>query len=586
MKKIAILAILLSFIHSCSIKAKHSNKTGSRSNLYHINIVDYGAIPNDNIDDSDAIQKAIDFAIKSNKSSWVFCPPGIYTLSKGLVIARGLTNGEYGFVTLSIGGEIATFAGDQNMGKTVVFKMLKPTFGIAIQSARNCVIENIVFEGCAKFSTNPLDILNIRSISMDAKYNVESNSFSPSCAIVIDPFHNKVPQSDRYIGHDVQYTNKSTGGSSMVLIRGCSFYYHYIAIANNPSGNVQNGDNIRAENCHVSTCHTFWSCGQTQSRGNSIDNVYALYLHNFVSGVQIGSQIGTPPTVSNVNLAGFCKYVFDIHTGFSGLNVYRSYFESIWSLGLSRGISTSFDQCQFSFQLPNSNFFMPPFQLYSTNPTSFRDCNIQYFNNCTNPMPFLFRAQELLISGGSVEGGVVVADGITNAGGDDLHKVTMQGVFIKCKNKVAGKKASEKPSTNVRGEIVMGGETILTSDGDLVVNNGTTYFIDYLETASMKIINTSKELIFMSQDITRYKLGDNLFSDRSITYDNGGELIDIRSYLGYVSTIVGNKVTISGVPILHPIGKSNIYRVDYPTIQNISKNISKSNIERFKKIKE
>ncbi len=83
---------------------------------------------------------------------------------------------------------------------------------------------------------------------------------------------------------------------------------------------------------------------------------------------------------------------------------------------------------------------MAPFQLYTNNSTTFRDCNIQYFSNCINPMPIIFRSESLLISGGSIEGGVVVADGITNTGGDDLHKVSMDNVKIKCLGKVAGKK--------------------------------------------------------------------------------------------------------------------------------------------------
>lgn len=553
---------------------------------FMVNILEFGAKPNDNQDDSEAIQKAIDFAIKSNKSSGVFCPPGVYILDKGLVIARSQGNGEYGFVTLTIGGGVATYAKDQNIGKVVVFQMNNPTFGLALQSARNCVVENIVFEGCAKFSNEPNEIINLETGTIEKKYNTINNTFSPSCAIVIDPFHKKISTSDRYKDQENRYTNMSTGGSSMVLIKGCSFFQHYISIANNPSANVKNGDNIRAENCHVSTCHTFWSAGQTQSRGNSIENVYALFLHTFVSGTQIGSQQGTPPTVSNVNLAGFCKQVFDIHTGFSGLNVFRSYFESVWSLGLSRGLSTSFDQCQFSFVTPNQDIFMPPFQLYTTNSTSFRDCNIQYFDNCNTPMPFLFRSQELLISGGSVEGGVVVSDGVTNAGGDDLHKVTLQGVFIKCKGKVAGKKTSEKPTTNIKDEIIMGGETLISSDGDILVNHGTTYILELLENSKLTVDNKFKTASFISTDARKYKMGDNLFSDRTVTYQMKASNIEIRPYIGFVSSISDNKVTVSGIPLGFKDGNASIYLVNFPIVQTIKSTQNRNIIQKYKRIKE
>ena len=571
---------------SCSTKSVTNRFDKDILSNHSVNIIDFGAIPNDNIDDSYSIQKAINFAINTNKSSYVYCPPGIYILDKGLVIANKNNSGEYSFVTLTIGGTTATYAGDQNIGKTVVFKLKQPTFGLALQSARNCIIENIVFEGCSSFSTNPVEILNQKNINLESRFKVVTNSFSPSCAIVIDPFHKNVPSNDQYLGFNENYSNKSTGGSSMVLVRGCSFFQHYIAIANNPSANVLNGDNIRAENCHVSTCHTFWSAGQTQSRANSIENVYALFLNTFVNGNQIGSKNGTPPTISNVNLAGFCKQVFVIRTGFSGLNVYRSYFESIWTLGVCLGLNTSFDQCQFSFTLPNEDYFSPPFQLYTNNSTSFRDCNIQYFNNCTVPMPFLFRSESLLISGGSVEGGVVVADGYTNAGGDDMHKVVLENVKIKCLGKVAGKKSSERPAVNLKNEIIMGGEVIISADKEILINQGTTYFESFIEETFIEVNQMNKEGFFKSGKASQYKIGDNLFTNISISGSLSGFPNDIntQSPLGFVSKIEGNRIAISGIPNGFSNSKAKIYIIKYPTLTYKSGDFEKSSgINKYSK---
>ena len=107
--------LIISLLPNCV-----STKNGL-DNQFMVNVLEFGAKPNDNQDDSEAIQKAIDFAIKSNKSSRVFCPPGVYILDRGLVIARSQGNGEYGFVTLTIGGSVATYAKDQNIGKVAVF---------------------------------------------------------------------------------------------------------------------------------------------------------------------------------------------------------------------------------------------------------------------------------------------------------------------------------------------------------------------------------------------------------------------------------------------------------------------------------
>ncbi len=587
--KLVIINFLLafSFFISCNNKNLLKDKKADLLTNNYIDISSYGAIPNDGKDDSDAIQSAIDFAINKGTTSHVYCPPGIYDLNKGIVIANQKGNGEYFFTTLTLSGHISTYASDQNIGHTTVFRLRNPTFGIVLQSARNCVVENIVFEGCAKYTTDPKTIIDWKADDWGFRANANINRYSPSCAITIDPFHKDVPTGDQYIGFSNKYTNTSKGGSSMVLIRGCSFYKHYIAIANNTSGSVQNGDNIRAENCHVSTCHTFWSCGQTQSRGNSIENVYALFLHTFISGRQIGSQIGTPPTVSNLNLAGFCKQVIDIKTGFSGVNFYRSYLESIWSLGLANGLSTSFDQCQISFNTPNVDFFMPPFQLWADNTVAFRDCNIQFFTNCTVKMPMLFKAKSLILSGGSVEGGVVVADGITNAGGDDLHKVSYDNVFIKCIGKVAGKKVSEKPGVNIKNEIIMGGEIILSSGGDMYLNSGTTYDIDYVEDASIHINYLEKTADFICKDGLKYSIGDNIFTLQDVDPRVGGFSMQgtIRSALGYVSKIETNKITVSGVPVGFKDGKERIYVVTYPILKSeiLESRTTTKNIRYFEK---
>lgn len=532
-----------------------------------INIQDFGAIPNDGKDDSSAIQNAVDYAIKNNKSSLVYCPPGVYDLNKGIFVAHLRENGEYNFTTFTIRGHIPAYTPNQAIGSTTVFKIHHKGFGLALQLARNSVIENIVFEGSAKYSTDIKKIMEFTDDEWGIKANANTNSFSPSCAIVIDPFHANVPKNEQYKDLSKLYTNQSNSGSSMVLIKGCAFFNHYIAIANNPSFGVQNGDNIRAEQCHVNTCHTFWSAGQTQSRANSIDNIYALLLHTLVSGVQIGNQQGTPPTISNVNLAGFCKKVFDIKTGFSGLNVYRSYFESVWSLGVSNGISTSFDQCQLKFHKPDREIPGPPFHIYSDRVVSFRDCSIEYFDNCNTPMPFLMRSKELLISGGQIEGGVIVADGITNAGGDDLHKVQLQGVFIKCMGKIAGKKATMKPETKLKDEILMGGEVIMTNEGEMIVNTSTTYNIEYMEKALINSQNNQGQISFTSIKPSEYKVGDNLFSDSNLDLKSIGlPKLTIRTFLGYVISILNNKVIVSGAPIGTQVGNHNVYKISYPTV--------------------
>lgn len=576
-KKEILVFIPLIFVYiSCTPNIKIIDKSD------HINIIDFGAIPNDGKDDYISIQNAINYTLK-NGNSKIFVPYGIYDLSKGLVFSNKNESGEYDFISFTLTGNISAFSSNQNIGKTSVFRIKDATFILAVQNVRNALIENIVFEGIGDFPNSLDESINYNLMKSFEKSKINPNRYSPSGAIVIDPFHCNVPSKDRYSGYETYYSNCSNSGSSMLTISGCSFSNHYIAIANNPSNGCQNGDNIRIENSYVENCYTFWSCGQTQSRTNSIENVYALFLNTFISNKQIGMQIGTPPTISNVNIAGFCKQLVDIETGFSGVNFYRSYFESIWSLGNSKGLSTSFDQCDISFLNPSNLYFMSPYLIYSNRTVSFRDCNLKFFDNCKSKMPFVFRSSGIIISGGSLEGGVIVADGITNEGGDDLHKVTYQQVFNKCLNKVIGPKSSEKPQNNINNDILLGGETLISSDNSIYINSSTTYQVDYVGRFKIKIDKFNKTIEFLNiNSRVLLEIGNNVFCDFNNKYTTSdyGETNVIRSHLGFISSIRDNKIVLSGIPIGVEESEMNLYIVKYPIFSNLNKN---QNLQKFKR---
>jgi hypothetical protein len=540
-----------------------------------LNVMDFGAIPNDNKDDSEAIQKAINVAITNTKASKVIIPSGIFDLDKGIVIARLQADGEYFFNTITISGHVVAFTPIQSIGMTTVLNVRHRGFGFAFQLARQCVVENIAFLGCAKYNMTAANIINNTEEDWGEKGNQNIGVFAPSCAIAIDAFHSNVPKSERYADAQKYYTNKGTGGTSMLTIRGCAFERFYIAIANNPSANVANGDNIRAETCHVAFCHTFWSCGQTQSRANSIDNVYAIIIHTFINGRQIGQQYGTPPMSSNVNIAGFCKELLNLNTGFSGIHFYRSHMESIWTLGRAIGTAVSFDQCQFQFYPPSTEIYAPPFLLYAVNPVSFRDCVLEYFSNCTYKMPFIINAPAVSISGGSIEGGPLFAGGYSNAGGEAMHRVKYDNVKINCLGKIAGKKTSAVPLSNLDGQIIMGGEMLTSNDGKMLVYNQTTFQVDGLEKATITINEKTKKGIIKTANPKLYKIGDVLFPeaanvDPALCKMSVGNAVNFS--FGYVSAITNNEVEITGIPQGVTSGAHYLYKASFPIFKVGEKN--------------
>ena len=538
-------------------------KTGGNSILASediaINVLDFGALPGDKIDDSEAIQAAIDFAIKSRKSSWVYCPPGIYHLSKGLVIANQQKSGEFKFVTLRIGGAIPVYSENQTVGSVAVFKIKNPTFGIALQSARNCTIENLVFLGCSKLENSPEAILARSAKNLKKEKSIRTNRYSPSCALVIDPFAYTIQKENQYPGFSDFYTNRKRSGSSMVLIRGCTFDGHYIALANNPSAYIQNGDNIRIENSHAKRIHTFWSAGQTQSRTNSIDNVYCTGVHTFISGRQIGGVRGTPPTIRNVSIAGFCKQLLNLKTGFSGFSAYQSNFESLWSLGVSNTTWTSFNQCHIKFFKPTREISVPQYHFRSNSILSFNDCDIIYFSNCKLQIPFVFKSMRVNITGGNIEGGLVFADQFTNRGGEQLHNVSFRNVRHKCFGSVLSDTYTGVIPNKMNGKFVPGNVTVVTASNKVYKQSRNTYKLE--NRGKFQIKEGDKGTIYLvGEGVAKLNINDNLIVAKNFT------LKKVKPALGFVQGKDSEKVFLVGCPkevIGHTVlvSKCSLYKI-------------------------
>jgi hypothetical protein len=523
-----------------------------------INVEDYGAIPNDGKDDSHAIQSAIDAALCTGKSL-VNLGPGVFNLDKGLVLAKKCDDKDIQFVTVHLKGHVPVYDTDQKLGETTVLVIPQEGFALAVQKARNSRIENIVFQGRYKGAK---DLKAILDMGPGLRKEVQ---YSPPCAIAIDPFHVKVPLARRYNGYSHWYEYNSNAGSSMLTVSNCAFLDMEVAIANNPSLGVNNGDNIRVENSHVKRCHTFWACGQTQSRLNSIVNVYALFVHTFIDGRSIGAGQGTPPVISECNLAGGIKYLFNLQSGFAGAYVYRTYMESVWSLGLSMMNVTSFDQTHVKFHIPQPKEPMPGFHIFSDRGVSFRDCSIEYFSNCTYKMPFFFRSKSLIIDGGHIEGGIPVSRGHTNRGGEYLHNTDLRGVNVKCSGQIAGRKSFSKPKANIKGDIILGGEFFLATEGDTIRNSGDTYELTFLGQGQPKSSGDHKWTVRLTKG--KAKPGDGLFSEYTRNLSEWGmPQYTYRPALGFVEKVQGDLIIYIGSGTDNLKGQTTFYSLRWPQV--------------------
>ena len=558
-------------IHSCAPK---TYGPASSHDPNTINILDFGAIPDDGKDDSPAIQAAINQAITGNKSSVLYCPPGVYDLSSGLILANKNNNGEYTYVTLKLIGAVQAYSPNQNIGKVTVFRYKGKGFALALQAARNCVIENIMFEGGFDYSNNFNDEMYQATDDIWIKnFNPRQNASSPSCAVAIDPFHKNIPNQQQYNQLSPYYSNKSVGGSSMVLIRGCSFFKQYIAIANGVSGHCMNGDNVRAENCHAQVCYNFWSAGQDQSRANSIENLYAYNIYRLIDGVSIGQGRGTPPALSHVNFAGISKELFRINTGFSGIMASQCYFENLYTIGTIYANLVSFQQCQFKFKPASEEFYKSPYLLRSNTVVTFRDCSLEYFSNCTDKSPFILLSKKLVLDGGHIEGGLPVPAGVTSSRGDHLHNVVLKNVNLKCENDITinDKDTHIHNTGKIIGQIGYG--------NDLVTSPESIFNCYKIERVSLIINEKFKTIKFKSKNTNLYKIGDNLFTDTDILFGDG---TSTRAILGFVSSINDEYVTVSGISKDMIVNSCNIYLVDYNRLTTSLKYIYDNNTKSIK----
>ena len=336
----------------------------------------------------------------------------------------------------------------------------------------------------------------------------------------------------------------------MLTIRGCSFINHYIAISNNSSNGVKNGDNVRVENSHVKTCKIFWACGQTQSRGNSIDNIYAINVHTLVDNGTIGTKYGTAPTISNVNLSG-SKTVFNLASQFTPHRINNCYFENIWSLGYIYGNTVTFNQCQIKFRA-TEDVFKPPWHLNAGNTTlDFNGCSIEYFNNGLTDMPFYFSSAWLTLNACYTEGGMIFSNGITNTG--KVHSVNFNNV-----NGFRGTRLSRTYNAALNGVYLMGGDEHTTDiSGVRTVYKNENDLYDRMKIAGgapfLDIDSTNYTASFKTNYPGFFKLEDNLLTTSFYTKDsmNMGvhNVSNMPAMIGYISAIdTDSVVTISGIP--------------------------------------
>lgn len=498
----------------------------------------FGAIVNDGLDDYAPMQKCLDVNVASviqvNQLS-----RGIYDIWDGLTIYKK-SGIQYVMVNVNVRGEGETF---DNQWGTGIKSHCDTCYAIASQYNRNAVFENIEFSSSSLiFPTTVKQMIEWTDSDWNLSGVKRDNRYSPNAAIVIDPFNAATTLSNQYPTKTAFYTNTGAGGSSQVTIKGCKIRYFIVGVMVSPSNGTQNGDNIKAENCSFSNLKVAWATGQSQSRGNSIENCYFIgSIQYLCNTTDFGAGNGTAPNFINLNIAGGTKYLIKSGAEFGDINWTNCYGETVWAIGQHTGRTLNFNNCTIAL-LMKSGTTDPeaPLFLHSGGKVNFFGGSLVYFSNCTTKQIFNFNSTYVSFIGTSIQGGVVKNGSLSS----NSYPVN----FVDARHECFGSGATfssalNAPSAIVNqiGRLMPGGSTIVDGSSsatftstDLPIQHisitATNLVVEYTSALSTTVFTTTKGVV---------KLGDNLVSNSSATtiYANQISQTGVIGY-GYVTNIV------------------------------------------------
>jgi hypothetical protein len=516
----------------------------------------FGATADDQTDDSYAFQKAIDFAIKNAQSAKLKCKGGVFNV-KNLVVAN-YNNGNAGYVAFTLEGVAPAYDGVSVSPRMTELRTMDGTaFTLAVQRGLNVSIRNISFRGAGP-TPSTLDEL-IRWTGRDWNQNgaIRDNPQSPHAGIVIDGFYKSVSPADRYPGARAWYSNSVRTGSSCVIIDGCAMRNYNVGIMVTPAPGITNADNISFQNGVQFSNRVFWASGQTQSRSNSIVNLYSFgAVECLVDCRDYGSNTGTPPTVLNSSIAGGTKYLYNTFTNFGSVRFVNTYMESLWSLGKSDGsFPVIFDNCDINLEYGNT--WCSPV-LAQGGPLHFRGGYLAYFDN-QYAQGFTFANLFVSFDGSTILGGVPINFYPPN---DNYGPMSIDNViYSNTETRSVLKKGIVESSSRLFQHDFVLPEASLRSVFDISYKPQDNYFEQVpLENAViLKLDPANHSASFTSANPAQYSVGNYLTTQVAVDYKN--DIYDAsRTGLGWVSAINGNTITLSYAPAgLKPEEKYSVY---------------------------
>lgn len=347
-----------------------------------INVKEYGAKGNGQVDDAPAIQKAIDDGIKSGQT--VYFPIGKYRIDRPLIAANW--NGQdYGFFTLKIEGESTMFDMDN---RSVIIANFKDAFALGIQKGKGCVIKGLSFQGkyaAPKLTPNQFYNSDLKTYGDPS---CRDSQFSPYSAIVIDPFRDDLPSDGGYPTLTSFYRGKpSKSGSTAIRLEDITINNFTIGIIFSPNGKTLNAEIITLENIRLGNGKIGIVGCQAQEKMNRAINISSWGTMHTVFAFGMYGQ-GQPGhwIIDGLNAAGFTnQIIYRADAGFYPIHISNVFAESIRSIGVLSGtMGSSISNSVFDFAEPRAMGANASENIFGS--AIFNNCVLRYYDWSGRPV--------------------------------------------------------------------------------------------------------------------------------------------------------------------------------------------------------
>jgi hypothetical protein len=545
-----------------------------------LNAKDFGTIGDGSADDTAALQLAITTAIVNGKRLLV--PSGTYKITSPL-LAQTFNAGTWSYFTLHIEGE------KSKVGYTQPATVIAPTFNnapaLVIQQGRGVCVKSIVFRGTNDLYTVFSNSSNFYKVMTAANMNTNASrdsQYSPYCGVAVDPFSSGGGAAG-YPTLSAYYTG-TTAGSSDTLFEDCYFNNFIVGVALTPNAANQNNDQVTFRNCMLGFNKVGLAIGQSQSRGIILENCQLYSCYTGVDGMSYGLGTGGSLKVYG-GISVNCKYLFNMSsTRQDSFLISGFYSEALGGIGFfsttgSTQTGVSFQGCAFNFTDFSGVGPYADFHFHTYSPTVFEGCFFGTINQTNqgalrfqNPSgaPISFKGchfcensvGELMLGPSQGINGTdwtaIYFDGCAMSesqsyGAGLISELTHRAVVF------AGSNPDRIPSPM--------GQLITYTGGTLgqLLLNGSLWGENQVSLGSLTLTVASNGVgTFTATDGTIIKIGDLLYADDATAgrYDGptGPATVNVgRICVGTVKNVVGNNVTVNGVPQSMPTGSYALY---------------------------